>query len=1044
MAMIRALEGRTVHQIQSGQVIVDLCSVAKELVENSLDSGATSIEVRFKNHGLDSIEVQDNGSGISAENYETIALKHYTSKLSSYDDLTSLQTFGFRGEALSSLCALSDFHVITARQDEAPKGTRLDFEVSGKLSKSSVIASLKGTTVSVANLFSKLPVRRRELEKHIKREYSKVLAILQAYACISTGVKLSASNEMTKGKKPVVFSTRGNQSTRDNLANIYGAKALTNLLDMDLNLAMEPTSTALNNAGPQDEQFRLVGHVSRPVFGEGRQAPDRQMFFVNSRPCNLPQLARVFNDVYKSFNVAQSPFVFANIQLDANAYDVNVSPDKRTILLHDQSNLFEAIRSRLVELFNSQEQTVPQSQLPSARLPSFKPLTVHRQPFSAGVDDDADSSSQSSAQGLRGEERTLGEDSQPSQKAGGSRPSLIEKFASRGTVERNDPGGSKSPVEDQHEGLSKSKRRVVRNLLKEDSRSKEMDEFEDARGVAESDAIRDSTTKMVADFNARLAEQARAHQEATPPSEDTVDREAAYGSDEQQNNAYPTSSIVQNAFDRMRPRCRSPEVATVTIGSKTTTSILGSSVYSQRKDDHASSRSPKPHSGINNSEQQVRSSMQAFAAPGSGPIMTVGPTRSKARPAKPQQSHDELSSDESARAASESHHEDASDRETGGAAEDSENEDIPVDGSDSDAEYVDEDEKKIREEARVDQLIKDAQEAAAIPSEQSLRRATSALKGSSARESTLNLVQNIDISLASIESQLQILTESFDKVYHDQYDSNLVPKGLAGHESQNAEQETDSVTLTVTKEDFSHLRIIGQFNLGFILASRRNKDLFIIDQHASDEKINFERLQSTSVMQNQRLVQPRRLELTAVDEEIILENEDALLRNGFVVEVDQSGDYPVGQRVSLVSLPMSKETTFTSSDFEELVALLGESPGLSSSSTVPRPSRTRKLFAMRACRSSVMIGKVMTMPMMAKLVRKMGEIDKPWNCPHGRPTMRHVCGLDGVFERESGLFDVEDDDPIDWAAWMEETKSQEDHTLSPSLLSDAEEESSDD
>ena len=113
MATIQAIKDTTIHQIQSGQVIVDLNSVVKELVENSLDAGATSIEIRFKNHGLDSIEVQDNGNGIGPEDYETIALKHYTSKLSTYEDLTQLDTFGFRGEALSSLCALSDFHILS-------------------------------------------------------------------------------------------------------------------------------------------------------------------------------------------------------------------------------------------------------------------------------------------------------------------------------------------------------------------------------------------------------------------------------------------------------------------------------------------------------------------------------------------------------------------------------------------------------------------------------------------------------------------------------------------------------------------------------------------------------------------------------------------------------------------------------------------------------------------------------------------------------------------------------------------------------------------
>lgn len=251
MATIKPLNGRAVHHIQSGQVIVDLGSVVKELVENSLDAEATSIEIRFKNHGLDAIEVQDNGSGIVSENYETIALKHYTSKLSSYDDLSFLQTFGFRGEALSSLCAVSKFHVTTARASEAPKGMRLDFEVSGKLKSTQVVASQKGTTVVVEDLFMSLPVRRRELEKNIKREYGKVLGTLQAYACISTQARISVSNVVAKGKKVVVFATKTNQTTRENIATVFGTKALPALAAMDLSFELQPTRS--QGLGPSPE-----------------------------------------------------------------------------------------------------------------------------------------------------------------------------------------------------------------------------------------------------------------------------------------------------------------------------------------------------------------------------------------------------------------------------------------------------------------------------------------------------------------------------------------------------------------------------------------------------------------------------------------------------------------------------------------------------------------------------------------------------------------------------------------------------------------------
>ncbi|KAM0325551.1 hypothetical protein ACHAQA_007538 [Verticillium albo-atrum] len=328
MATIKAIEAGTVHRIQSGQVIVDLCSVVKELVENSLDAEATAIDVRFKNQGLDSIEVQDNGSGISPDNYEGLALKHHTSKLATFSDLTTLSTFGFRGEALSSLCALSQFSVVTCLASNAPKATKLEFEPSGKLKGTSIVAAQRGTVVTVNNLFHNLPVRRRELERNIKREWNKVISLLNQYACIQTGLKFTVSQQPNKGKRIVLFSTKGNPTTRDNIINIFGAKTATVLIKLDVELRFEPTTAPAFVAAQQlVEDSTLVhvrGFVSRPAHGEGRQTPDRQMFFVNGRPCILPQFAKVFNEVYKSYNSSQSPFILADIQLDTHLYDVNI------------------------------------------------------------------------------------------------------------------------------------------------------------------------------------------------------------------------------------------------------------------------------------------------------------------------------------------------------------------------------------------------------------------------------------------------------------------------------------------------------------------------------------------------------------------------------------------------------------------------------------------------------------------------------------------------------------------------------------------------
>ena len=137
-------------------------------------------------------------------------------------------------------------HIITAREDDAPKGTRLDFELSGRLKATQVVASQRGTTVAVETIFKNLPVRRQELEKNIKREYGKVLVLLQAYACATTTARISVSNVMGKGKRAVVFSTKTNQTTKDNIANIFGAKTLPALIPLDLEFDMEASSGPSN------------------------------------------------------------------------------------------------------------------------------------------------------------------------------------------------------------------------------------------------------------------------------------------------------------------------------------------------------------------------------------------------------------------------------------------------------------------------------------------------------------------------------------------------------------------------------------------------------------------------------------------------------------------------------------------------------------------------------------------------------------------------------------------------------------------------------
>lgn len=983
-------------------------------------------EVRFRNNGLDAIEVQDNGSGIAPADYDTIALKHYTSKLSTYDDLSSLQTFGFRGEALSSLCALSHFHIITARPADGAKGTRLDFEQSGRLKGTSVVAAKQGTTVVVETLFHNLPVRRKELEKNAKREYSKVLALLNAYACVSVGVKFTVSNLMPKGKKMIAFSTNANSNTRDNISNVYGAKTISALIPLALDFELDPSPRpgVTRHAGTQTTQedfnsrvVKIVGHISRPVVGEGRQTPDRQMFFVNSRPCNLPQIAKAFNEVYKAYNITQSPFIFADLKLDPNAYDVNVSPDKRTIMLHDQTALLENLKDSLAELFEKHDQSIPQAQFPRKKtsLAASNPPSAHDH-----VDVETaiveNSSGRNGVAGILAESVSRIEPRSPTNSLsettlpGFVKASLIERFAGRDTEQRHD--------------LPSARRRS--SLLENVNTAEQPSDHASKTGLSKPQGNGSTRSRSRQESQSPLFEPKMSGSTLTSRSANQSSDATALNLDESRipiigptPQKVSSQSTIQNAFDRMRPMRTPTQQATITIGDTTTISMVGSG-YEPRSSKRARIHTPKfsldgTPLTLTPKRTLFTKSFHALAEPGTqigssqeegegdegnntfdAPARSPSPHKRLTRKAFEIPQSDDIVESSNAPLHSPSHVE----NEPQGVVS-SDAVILQSNEMDMDDEYIDESRKKAKEDARVAELIAKAEDATVRPTDMSLNRASRLFKVSQKKYWTINLERVIKTDSASIAKQL--------RKYHTTASTleELSPVPNASLDIHlDRENSEEHLSLTIRKGDFNRLRIIGQFNRGFIVAVLpptavlSTYNLFIIDQHASDEKYNFERLSSTTELSSQRLVHPQVLELTAVEEEVVLANKHAITANGFVVDIatsDNGDDNTVGRRVKLTALPMSKDVTFTPTDLEELLALLLENPPSSSSTTslhIPRPSKVRKLLASRACRSSVMVGKSLQIAQMESIVRHMGEMDKPWSCPHGRPTMRHLHQMD--------------------------------------------------
>lgn len=335
--LIRPINRNVIHRICSGQVILDLSSAVKELVENSLDAGATSIEINLRDYGEDYFQVIDNGCGISPTNFKVLALKHHTSKLEDFTDLLNLTTYGFRGEALSSLCALGNLTVETRTKNE-PVATLLTFDHSGLLTAEKKTARQIGTTVTVRKLFSNLPVRSKEFKRNIRKEYGKLVSLLNAYALIAKGVRFVCSNTTGKNPKSVVLNTQGRGSLKDNIITVFGISTFTSL---------QPVSICVS------EDCRVEGFLSKPGQGTGRNLADRQYFFINGRPVDMPKVSKLVNELYKDTSSRKYPVTILDFIVPGGACDLNVTPDKRKVFFSDETSVIGSLREGLNEIYSS-------------------------------------------------------------------------------------------------------------------------------------------------------------------------------------------------------------------------------------------------------------------------------------------------------------------------------------------------------------------------------------------------------------------------------------------------------------------------------------------------------------------------------------------------------------------------------------------------------------------------------------------------------------------------------------------------------------------
>ena len=317
MPLISILPAAVADQIAAGEVVERPSSVVKELVENSVDAGATVVDIALEDGGRKLIRVSDDGSGMSAEDAPLALARHGTSKIKKASDLVGVSTFGFRGEALPAIASVSQFEIQTASADGEGTSMRV---TGGQLAPPSRIARRRGTTVLVGQLFYNVPARLKFL-RSARSEWRSAVEALTALALTQPGVRINLTHD---GKSALTLPPVS--SMRSRLGAIWGGRYAEDLLDVD------------DVAGP----IHTSGLVQRPA--DVGTSTRRAFLSINGRAVRDAGIARAVEAAYRSTIVAGvRPSFFINVTVPADTVDVNVHPAKAEVRFRDRWNVERAV-----------------------------------------------------------------------------------------------------------------------------------------------------------------------------------------------------------------------------------------------------------------------------------------------------------------------------------------------------------------------------------------------------------------------------------------------------------------------------------------------------------------------------------------------------------------------------------------------------------------------------------------------------------------------------------------------------------------------------
>ena len=355
MSIIHVLDGETINKIAAGEVVEKPANIVKELVENSIDAGATAVTVEIKDGGISFIRVTDNGGGIRKDDIRSAFLRHATSKISVASDIETVSTLGFRGEALSSIAAVSMVELMTKTKEDLI-GTDYVIE-GGKEVSVKDIGVPGGTTIVVRDIFYNTPARRKFLKSAVT-EGGYIADVVEhlALANPSVSIKFIAGGQIR-------FHTSGNGSVKELIYRLFGKESADALIPIDT----------------QSGGYRITGFLGKPELN--RSTRNYENYFVDGRYVRSDIVSKAVEEGYREYLMQHRfPFCVLYIETDPGLVDVNVHPNKMEVRFSDAINLSDHISSSIASTLKVHEM-IPDSVLNEPKDKGREKITAAPEPF---------------------------------------------------------------------------------------------------------------------------------------------------------------------------------------------------------------------------------------------------------------------------------------------------------------------------------------------------------------------------------------------------------------------------------------------------------------------------------------------------------------------------------------------------------------------------------------------------------------------------------------------------------------------------------------